>query len=98
MDERASKRVIVDLEVEGILNHRSLQVWVYDLSANGCMLQAAGDPLPAEGQPIRLVFPGRRTVSGKLAWANGNVSGVQFTDALDEGVVAQLGFRPRSAA
>lgn len=98
MDERASMRVVVDLELDGVLNARELKVWVYDLSAQGCMVQTDGDPLPAEGQPIHLAFPLDRRVSGKLVWAKGTVAGVQFTDALDQGTVARLGFKPPRAA
>lgn len=95
MDERASKRVVVDLELDGVLNAQELRVWVYDLSTDGCMVQTDGEPLPAEGQPIHLAFPLGRRVSGMLVWAKGTIAGVQFTETLDQAAVAWLGFKPR---
>jgi hypothetical protein len=95
VDQRASERFVVDLTAEGTLAGRSVRVCVYDLSMDGCMVEAQAPPLPEQGQAIELTFPDGFNVSGKLAWTMGKNAGVQFASRLNETEVARRALRPK---
>ena len=94
MDQRASERYVVDLELKGTLEARKLRACVYDLSMDGCMIEAEGTPLPERGQSLQLIFPQGIKVAGTLAWASNRNAGVQFSQRLNAAVVADLAFKP----
>lgn len=49
MDERASKREVVDLEVRAVRAGETFRALVYDLSVDGCMIATDGEPALCAG-------------------------------------------------
>jgi hypothetical protein len=95
MDERAYQRVVVDLEVLATVGARSMQVTVYDLSMDGCAIEARGDPLPAPSSAINLYIPDVNVTRGTLIWTQGHFGGVKFAERMHEELVQHLGFKPK---
>jgi hypothetical protein len=94
MDDRCNKRVVVDLELDARVGSQVTRVLVYDLSVDGCMIEAKAGPLPGKGGAIELPLPHAGVTEGTLAWAQGRYGGVLFADRLHAAVVDYLGFRP----
>ena len=94
MDDRSSKRVVVDLELEACVDSRVARVLVYDLSIDGCMIEARTGQLPVAGCAIELSLPHVGLTTGTLAWTQGRYGGVFFTRRLHQAVVDDLGFKP----
>lgn len=96
MDERASNRVVVDLELDANVAGQSVRVLVYDLSMDGCMIDTGGEQLPDRNAAVDLSFPHDLLITGTLAWAHGGVGGIKFKERLHQAVVEHLGFKPKS--
>lgn len=94
MDDRGNKRVVVDLELDARVDSLVTRVLVYDLSIDGCMIEARTGQLPPTGGAIELPLPHVGLTTGTLAWAQGRYGGVLFTNRLHEAVVYDLGFKP----
>ena len=92
MDDRGSRRVIVDLHAGAFVPGRSLRVFVYDLSMDGCALETAAEDLPPSDTIIALHFSDGTRIIGRLMWTRGRNGGVQFTQQLPAEIVAQHGF------
>jgi hypothetical protein len=96
MDERASRRVVVDLQVGAKVNGRLLRLLAYDLSMDGCMVDTCGEPLPAAGNAITIQLADALEIAGTLVWTLGRFGGVQFAQRLKHNLVEELGFKPKS--
>jgi hypothetical protein len=96
MDERASCRTVVDLEIDASVDGLPLRLMVYDLSMDGCMVDTRGASLTAGDAPITLHFPQEVVITGTIAWSRGRVGGVRFDSPLHQAVVEHLGFKPKS--
>jgi hypothetical protein len=92
MDERATKRVAVDLALEAGLEGVSLRVQVYDLSMDGCSIEAEAIDLPEPGSPITLRFADDCNLAGTLTWVKTRNGGVQFVERLPSFLVQSLGY------
>lgn len=96
MDERASRRVVIDLTVQASISGRPGQLIAYDLSIDGCMVDTGDEPLPAAGTKIELQLPLDNRVTGALVWTHGRFGGVKFDERLAYALVEKLGFKPSS--
>ena len=71
---------------------KSDQAFVYDLSTNGCMLEAsAGFVEP--GDTILVRFTSRVAVEGKVIWHERRNAGIEFAEPVHPLIVAHLTFR-----
>ncbi|AKH43094.1 hypothetical protein FHS61_001206 [Altererythrobacter atlanticus] len=93
MDERTSKRVVVDVEVEARIDERPCRIFVTDLSTGGCMIEAEDADL-VPGDRVMLHFERLVDIGGRIVWLREGVGGVQFHLPLHAAVVERLGFRP----
>ena len=71
--------LIAELQVEGEANFH--QIKVRDLSEGG--MKAEGSFLPALGTPVSVRFKQLGTISGKIAWTEDKMFGVQFDATID---------------
>jgi len=94
MDERATDRVVSDLETIATSRARSFRVHLTNLSADGCMVDAQGESLPRIGSAIEIHLSPVGGVSGKLVWNRGGYGGIRFEAPLHDAVVKLIGFRP----
>jgi hypothetical protein len=94
MDDRGNKRVVVDLDLDARVHSRVTRVLVYDLSIDGCMIEASTGQLLVADDAIELPLPYVGVTRGTLAWAQGRYAGVLFTHRLHAAVVDHLGFKP----
>ena len=67
MDEREHERFIIDREVECFVGERRYEVFVYDLSAGGCMIEAPHLELEG-GTLIHLRLNHFIEAQGKIVW------------------------------
>lgn len=95
MDERASERMVADLEISAKAERRTLRVQLVKLSADGCMIDTEGKALPRTGSAIEIYLPSIGAVAGNLAWNRDGYAGVRFEKRLHNAVVKQIGFAPR---
>jgi hypothetical protein len=95
MEERSTERVLVDLVVEASSLGKPLRVFMYDLSMDGCMIEACLDGLPRPETPINVYIPHANVTRGTLVWADGHIGGVRFNERMHEAVVLHLGFKSR---
>ena len=94
MDERASKRVVVDIEVEAQIGGKPCRAFVYDLSCDGCSLELLDGGELRRGDLVVLSFPSAGRVAGRLIWQIRLNGGVQFWERIDPAAVEQLSFKP----
>ena len=94
MDERAFKRVVVDIEVEAQIDGRLCRAFVYDLSCDGCSLELLDGRELRQGELVVLSFPSAGRVAGRLIWQIRLNGGVQFAERIDPATVEQLSFKP----
>lgn len=96
VDERTSKREVVDMEVIGTSNGKACVALLYDLSMDGCMIDTGGRFALRAGDTIQLELPHAGTTEAALIWTKGRYGGAKFVRRLHQAVVTQLGFRPCS--
>ncbi|GFM28695.1 PilZ domain-containing protein [Novosphingobium sp. PY1] len=94
MDEREHERFIIDREVECFVGERRHEVFVYDLSAGGCMIEAPHLELEG-GTLIHLRLNHFIEAQGRIVWLAKGHAGVRFDWRLAEVEVRHLGFTPR---
>jgi hypothetical protein len=68
MDDRGNKRVVVDLELDACVDSRVTRVLIYDLSIDGCMIEAKIDQLHRTGGAIELPLPFVGMTRGDARW------------------------------
>ncbi len=93
MDERASKRVAVDKEIECRVGGRSARVLLYNLSVGGCMIETSNG-LVSEGDWASLKLSDTILAGGVVIWQIGRNAGIRFEQALHGAIVEFLGFKP----
>jgi len=96
MDERSSKREVLDLKVAGTFSGNPCCVLLYDLSMDGCMVDTDEKIAVRAGDTIQLELPHAGTTEATFVWTRGRFGGAKFTSQLHQAIVAQLGFRPSS--
>lgn len=92
MERRAVKRVQTQAMVECLSGGRRQPATVYNLSTDGCMIEAPRGFLES-GDGIMLHFSNRLAVEGQVAWRDGGQAGVHFLDKIHDLMVSALGFR-----
>ena len=97
MDERRAKRVVVDLKLDAQLEGASVRVHVYDLSMDGCSIEAEAIDFPSSGALITLRFSSDLDVDGTLVWVVSRNGGVRFSEPLPGSLVHELGFADSSS-
>jgi len=93
VDQRVSKRFVVDIEFDAQLSDKSCLALVYDLSRDGCMIEVQDGEFES-GDRIVLDFRPLARAAGQLVWCIGRSCGVQFNEPLHTSVVEEFGFRP----
>lgn len=76
-------------DVPAYIDGRSVSLFVYDLSMDGCMIQAKSLKV-REGQVIVLGFDERCTAVGTVLWRRNLTAGVRFETRLEPEAVARL--------
>ena len=94
LDERAFKRVVIDIEVEAQIGDVPCRAFVYDLSCDGCSIEILDGKLRRDDH-IVLNLPPATRVSGRLAWQIGLNGGVQFSERIGVEVVECLSLKVR---
>jgi PilZ domain-containing protein len=95
VDERITKREVIDLEVALTFRGKLCRALLYDLSMDGCMIDTGGSfPLQAD-KTIQFELPHAGATEGTVIWTKGQFGGAKFTQRLDQALVTRLGFRPR---
>jgi hypothetical protein len=94
LDERASRREVVDIEVEAQIGGKPCRAFVYDLSCDGCSLELRGDGELRRGDLVVLSFPSAGRVAGRIIWRIRLKGGVQFCERIGAAAVERLSFRP----
>lgn len=92
MDERRANRVVADLKLHAQLEVANVRVGVYDLSMDGCSIEAEAIDFPSGGALITLQFSSDVAIDGTLVWVAGRNGGVRFSEPLPGSLVHELGF------
>lgn len=90
--ERASARVVTDIEVVLHSSGMSCQANIYNISADGCMIECAELQL-FEEDVLSLSIPDILPLDGIVVWQNSHYAGVRFGTPLCIGTVSALGFK-----
>jgi len=77
MDRRFDNRIGILREVECIIEGRSVEALLSNLSKSGCMISTL-DGIVEEGSAIEIALSNEKREPGKVVWQNGNNAGVQF--------------------
>ena len=94
MDGRSNTRLVVDQETRCVINGRVERVFLYNLSASGCMLET--DRFVVKGSSITISLGEFVDATGEVVWRSGCNAGVRFLEPINEAVVRFLGFNPPS--
>lgn len=95
MDERKSKRRLIDQLIQCWIADMAAQAYLYDLSQGGCLIEICDGRLAEALEPdtvivIDLGEHGRH--GGFVVWQRNGCSGIRFAVELHEAVVAGLGY------
>jgi len=93
VESRGWDRRIVDKKIECREAGLNGPVFLYDLSAGGCMVEFAGDA-PAIGAQIELELCREQRAKGEVVWQAAGCAGVRFLAPVHDAVVRYLGFQP----
>lgn len=96
MDERASRRFVVDLLTAADIGGVRVPLVLYDLSANGCMVEIRTGLRPAVGSRTVLSLPTGIETSGEIVWRQDFFAGIKFLEPLPEVLVRHLGYRRKA--
>jgi hypothetical protein len=92
VDERASKRVVVDVEIDAQIGDRLCRAFVYDLSCDGCSIEIL-DGETASRRSRHPQLPHRHARLRPARLAIGLNAGVQFSERIAAAVVERLSFK-----
>jgi len=95
MDARSWNRHLVEKEVKCRIDGERDFVFLYNLSAGGCMVERSVRPL-LTGDGVELDLCDFATAQGVVVWSVENSAGVRFDTPIHEAVVRHLGFNPPS--
>lgn len=93
MDGRADRRFIVDKDIECLIEGRQEWVFLYNLSAGGCMIEISRGQLRI-GECMLLKLTHFIEAHGRVVWQFGGNAGIRFEERLPEMLVEKLGFQP----
>jgi hypothetical protein len=88
-DRRAAERIQIVAAVECSSGGQREIATAYDISTDGCLLQASLGLL-ADGDCVRLRFGHGQTAEGHVAWTRNRNAGVQFAVPLSRAAVATI--------
>jgi hypothetical protein len=89
LERRSAERFQILAAVSCSVAGRSEQAVAYDLSSDGCMIEAPrGFCQP--GDDIALTFPGIASATGKVIWTKHRNAGLQFTTPITSAQVADI--------
>jgi hypothetical protein len=95
LERRAAERLKIQAVVDLSVGERLERVMAYDLSTDGCMLQADNAILHADDS-VALSFPDGSSALGRVVWTKHRNAGVQFAEPMPLSAVARLAKdRPR---
>lgn len=97
MDARSWDRLVVEKEVPCSIAGLKEQVFLYDLSAGGCMVEMAVSR-DALGLAVAVELYALETVPGQVVWQSGHCIGVRFGEPIHDAVVRHVGFNPPEIA
>src|SRR5688572_9358296 len=89
LERRAAERLKIQAVVDLSVGERSARATAYDLSTDGCMLEAQKDLLEA-GSDVALTFPNGFSASGKVVWTKHRNAGVQFAQRMPLSAVSRI--------
>ena len=95
MDGRAHRRVVVDREIECRIDDRKEQVFLYDLSISGCMIEISQGQLTI-GDSVVVKLTHFVQAHGQVVWQIEQNAGVRFEAPLPDLLVERLGFQPNT--
>lgn len=93
MDGRLYRRFVVDREIDCRIGNRIERVFLYDLSASGCMIETMAKPVVL-GACLSVKFTHFIEAHGEVVWQIGQNAGVRFDELLPKMIVEHLGFKP----
>ena len=93
MDERISKRVAVDKQIECRVHGNTDRVLLYNLSVGGCMIEASTG-FVSQGDIVVLKLSESHVVGGEVVWQHDVNAGIRFEESLHAAIVEFLGFKP----
>ena len=96
MDGRAHRRFIVDREIDCLIGDRKEQVFLYDLSISGCMIEISQGQFHI-GDSVMVKLTHFVEARGEVVWQFEQNAGVRFGEPLPDLLVERLGFRPNMA-
>ena len=96
MDQRKQDRIVADRELTCRWRGTELPIFVYNLSAEGCMALLEQDEA-GEGDALSISFPSDGYIDGRIVWRQGPVLGIGFARRLEASAIALLNAirRPR---
>jgi hypothetical protein len=95
LERRAAERLKIQAVVDLRFGEHSERVMAYDLSTDGCMLEADKAALHADAD-VALTFPNGVSASGRVVWTKHRNTGVQFAEPMPFSAVARIAKgRPR---
>jgi len=92
MDARSWDRHIVERRIACRASGQDAPVFLYDLSAGGCMVEFSGDA-PEKGQRLELDLCRDQVVPGEIVWQVAGCAGVRFLSPIHDALVRHLGFQ-----
>lgn len=96
MNQERFEKFDLDVEVSCHVDGNTRRLALYDLSPEGCMVEAPAG-LFAKGRKLAVALPGGLIVRARLAWQRGARLGLRFIEPLDHDLVKLLGARIRRA-
>lgn len=97
MEERSWNRHVVRKEVVCTVGGVRDVVFLYDLSAGGCMIEMPPETV-AVGDTVRIELGDFETALGEVVWRAESSAGVRFDAPVHEAIVRHLGFTPTATA
>ena len=89
VDRRGAQRLPAAIELRLALGHHRESAVAYDISTDGCLIEAhSGLLIP--GDTILIEFPGMRPVCAQAVWTKHRNAGLQFDTPLPHSTVLKL--------
>jgi len=89
LERRVAERFRIEAAVEFSVFDRSETAIAYDLSTDGCMLEASNGVVEA-GDAVALTFPNGISAEGTIIWTKHRNAGVQFASGMSPVAVERI--------
>lgn len=89
VERRAAERLRIEAAVEFSVRGRTEPAIAYDLSIDGCMIEASNGIVEA-GDTVALAFPNGISAEGNIVWTRHRNAGVQFTPGMPLAAVERI--------